>query len=98
MHLDSVKYYLKIPMNTDGSFTQSSNKTLELLMAKHFPDCKDESDENPGPQDLTLSTNVDKKECILASFLDIGGAFNNVKISSILAKCSKCSKRKSVKD
>ena len=44
-------------MNSDGSFTESSNETLELLMATHFPGCKDVDSEDSEPEDILTSSN-----------------------------------------
>ena len=44
-------------MNSDGSFTKSSNETLELLMTTHFPGCKDVDGEDSQPEDILTSSN-----------------------------------------
>lgn len=43
-------------MNTDSSFTESSNESLELLMTTYFSNCKDEVGEESELQDNSASS------------------------------------------
>lgn len=41
-------------MNPNGSFLESSNEQLEILITIHFQDCRDEANEKSEPGDFSL--------------------------------------------